>query len=168
MLIASAKSIYIKVNPPNQDTYLYRKIKHFISHIHGILTNFVMMGCSGNIFLFILFFFPITCCSYCDFIGAGHWILAVPPCTCLYCAILHGFHLTHLSELMQTSHLLLTGGLQPCENYFGFAGRRSQQSFPSNSLWLRWIKLWKASSLHRGEILTLFPSAKTALRIRST
>lgn len=38
------------------------------------------------------------------------------------------------SELIQTSQLLPRGGLQPCENYFGFAGRRSWQSFPSNSL----------------------------------
>lgn len=112
-----------------------RKPNVFTTHVHVIPTSFVMRRYSVNVFLFILFF-SISTTLWHGSVEAGWsphrllWFL----CTCLYHAILHGFQRTSFSELIQTSQLLPRGGLQPCENYFGFAGRRSWQSFPSNSL----------------------------------
>lgn len=110
------------------------KPKLFTTHIHVIPTSFVMRIYSVVIFLFILFQSSTTLWHGSAEAGWSPHRLLWSLCSCLYLAILHSFQRTSLSELIQMSQLLLTGGLQPYENYFGFAGRRSWQSFPSNLL----------------------------------
>lgn len=113
-----------------------RKPNVFTTHVHVIPTSSVMRRYSVNVFLFILFFFnlyySLTWLSRSWLVTTQ--IVVVPLYLFVSCYILHGFQRTSFSELIQTSQLLPRGGLQPCENYFGFAGRRSWQSFPSNSL----------------------------------
>lgn len=119
MLITSAKSIYIEKQFSKSACMSLKKTKHFTTHIH-ILTSSAMKRYSGNIFLFIIF--PILYYSLTQL--SRSWSLHSP---------LSSF-MEFSEQLIKTSHLLLRGGPQSYENYFGFAGRRSWQSFPSNSL----------------------------------
>lgn len=136
MLITSDKSIYVAKQSSMSVYVSLPENQMFLLLTYMLFQPVLWWGGILSMFSSLFYFFSISTTLWHGSVEAGWsphrflWFL----CTCLYLAILHGFQRTSFSELIQTSQLLPRGGLQPCENYFGFAGRRSWQPFPSNSL----------------------------------